>query len=179
MSNRPTKYVTGEVHIEEALAATAIFPTLDKAKAFLRDKGYRVDTRQLARWRDVTYADRYQEVRRELAPKLEEHLILDQRDNVRLAVEVERIALERTKRMLKAGELPDPARVARDVSQTRSQGIDKILALEGRPSRIVENRDVKELVNALVGMGVAEEVIQGEAREITAGAVEGQPQPED
>jgi hypothetical protein len=60
--------------------------------------------------------------------------------------------------LLNEGRIPDPSRVARDISQIRTQGIDKRLALQGRPTQIQANRSVDELVRALEGLGVAKQV---------------------
>jgi hypothetical protein len=44
------------------------------------------------------------------------------------------------------------------VAQVASQAIEKRLAIQGRPTQIVEHRDVAEIVRALEALGVVEVV---------------------
>ncbi len=161
------KYISSDVAVEQALSAVAVFPTLVEARKYLREQGYQTDIDKLRHWRDAKYHDRYLEIRKELAPQLEGVMAEDLLTNARYALEVQRIAITRTKKGLQDGTISDPARAGRDLSQIITQATDKRLALQGRPTRIVAQRGLKELVNALEGMGVAQEIIPGTAKEIT------------
>lgn len=151
-----------ELGHELVYGALVAFPDLEKAKACIEAQGYTITMPFLKTFvgggKSQKGIERYEQVRKQLAPQLEGSLASDLLDNARLATEVERVAIERTGQLLREGRISDPSRVARDLSQLRTQAIDKRLALQGRPSQIVENRNVDELVRALEGMGVAEQV---------------------
>lgn len=155
-----TQYIatTNDLGVDQALTAIIAYPTLEMAREYLKEHGYEADIKKLKAWRDVRFADRFQELRKEISPKIEAMLADDMLSNARLASEVEGIAIQHTKTMLEKGEVQDPSRVARDLSQVRSQAIDKRLALEGRPTKITETRNVEEVVRALEGLGVVKAV---------------------
>lgn len=113
------------------------------------------------------------ETRQQLAPKLEKLLTADLLDESMRATQVIGMAIQRTEERLVANMVADPSKVARDLAQVRTQGIDKRLALEGRPTSITESRSPDEIVRALEGMGVAKQVaIEGTAVEVEAEAHE-------
>lgn len=152
------------VAMELAIAALIAFQDLGEASAFMEREGYEVSPGKMGAIRNRGMApgsdfhDRFIERREEVAPRLEAMLAGDLLDNARFATNVERLALETTERLLREGRINDPSRVARDLSQIRTQAIDKRLALQGRPSQIVEKRSPDELVRALEGLGVARQV---------------------
>jgi hypothetical protein len=159
-----------DLAVEMVIDAMVAYPTLTMAKEFLKEHGYDTDLKKLKSWRDNKFADRYQKRRKELGPKIEAMLADDMLGNARLASEVEKLAIEQTAKLLKQGKVQDPSRVARDLKQTQTQGIDKRLAMEGRPTQIHESRNVDELVRALEGMGVARQV---EVTQIEQGGSDG------
>lgn len=143
--------------IERALTAVAVLPTLADAVAQLKDEGYTTTEVQLENWRK-SKAERYEEIRSELAPLLERHLANDMRSNAHLTVECERLVLEGAMKQIKEGRVSanEMPRMARDFSQVKAQSIDKLMTLEERPTHITENRTIEELGRSLVGLGVAE-----------------------
>jgi hypothetical protein len=157
---------TDQTGHQQALVAIACFPDLKQAKQYMSEQGYDLSIPALETIRR-NKGPELEKVREEVAPKLEASLANDMLDNARIATEVERLAIERTKTLLAEGRIADPSRVARDLSQIKTQSIDKRLALQGRPTQITEHRDVSELVNALVGMKVAEVVEVGALPEAT------------
>lgn len=151
-----------DLDIEKALTAMALTPTLEAAVERLGEMSYVCNVAYLKRLRDVDFADRYQQRRRELAPKIEEQAALDWMDGAITANQVVDLAVERTREMLSKGQVGDPARVARDLQQVATQKMDKVFASQGRPQKIIEHRDHTEILRALQAMGVAE-VIEGTA----------------
>jgi len=149
-----------DVAMELVYASLIAFPDLERASRFLAEQGYGCSTAKLAVFRDghTPKSEVFRERRHELAPKLEEALADDLLSEARLSTQVISMALESTQRLLNAGSVGDPARVARDLSQIRTQAVDKKLALQGRPTQISENRSIDELVRALEGLGVAQRV---------------------
>jgi hypothetical protein len=142
---------------EQAIVALALSPKISDAMAYMKSAGYQITEIQLENIKRNKAAE-VEKVRKQYAPQLEAKLTGDMLDEARYATEVINLAIQRTEERLKANLVIDPARVARDLSQIRSQGIEKKLALEGRPTSITENRTPDEIVRALVGMGVAKEI---------------------
>lgn len=145
------------IGVERALAAVAAFPTLSEAVEHLAANGYKTTETQLENWKR-TKADALEDIRTRMAPALEAHLANDMLEVAHLATTCERVAIERTLKLLEEGKIFDPSRVARDLAQVKAQSIDKRLALQGRPTQVVEHRDFGEIVSALEGMGVVESV---------------------
>jgi hypothetical protein len=148
--------VTDYEAIDMALHTLAIHSSVRQAHKYLADQGYRIELARLKRWRDEDYAERFEEIRSNLAPRLENTLANDMLATAREANEVARQAIETTRKRLNAGKIEDSSRVARDLSQVSVQSVDKRLALQGRPTHVTEHRNIGELVNALVGLKVAE-----------------------
>lgn len=169
------RYLTwkNELDVEQALHAIVAYPTLEQAVEYLKDQKRTTTVETLRVFRDVQFKDRYQKLREELAPTLEAMAADDMLDNARLAAEVERLAIEKTRELLVAGKITEPAKVARELSQVKTQSIDKRLALQGRPTQITERRDVSEIVNALVGMKVAVAIQPSEQPQLQEGEIDG------
>lgn len=107
------------------------------------------------------------EARQQMAPELERLLTADLLDESTRLTTVIGMAVQRTEERLVANTIADPAKVARDLSQIRSQAIEKKLSLEGRPEKITESRSPEEIVRALEGLGVARQVtIESTAEEV-------------
>ena len=68
------------------------------------------------------------------------------------------LAIQRTEERLRRNIEADPSRVLRDLSQVRTQAIDKRLALEGRPTQIIEKRSPDEILAKLEALGVVRQV---------------------
>ncbi len=152
---------------EQALAALAAYPDDEDAKACLESQDIKVSALMLANKR-VSSATKIEEIRKQIAPKLEGQLTGDLLDEARHATVVIEMAIKRTEERLEKNMIVDPSRVARDLSQLRTQAIDKRLALEGRPTSITESRSADEMIRALESMGVARQVtIESTAEELT------------
>ena len=163
------------VGVELVTSALIAYPDLTQAQQFMEDRGYTVTEAKLKVYRDGLQGTKYRETflkrREELAPILESQMADDMLENARYSTQVERFCIEKVQQLLEEGKVADPARAARDMSQIRTQAIDKRLALQGRPTEITQNRSIDELVNALVGMKVAERVdATTTAEEITEAA---------
>jgi hypothetical protein len=146
-----------DLHVEQALAAIAAYPRASEAQEFLKAQGIEMSPSTIKKYK-YEYYDRLAEIRKQLAPRIEATLADDMLDNARLATEVERLAIERTQELLDSGMCQDPSRVARDLSQIRTQAVDKRLALEGRPTQITAHRDIDEVVRSLESMKVIKQV---------------------
>ena len=108
----------------------------------------------LTSWAKERYPQRYQELREKYAPQLEAQLAHEFRDVAMLAVEVERLALEKAKTRLKAGDDMDPSRTAANSATVADKMSSKLLALTGRPTSIREDRSAEEIIRRLVQSGI-------------------------
>jgi hypothetical protein len=165
---------TKPVDLEIVFGALIAYPKDEDAKAFIEEHGYDISLAKVQVYRrgsqmvESPYFEPYQKRREQLAPRLEAKLADDMLSNAARITSVEAFCIEQVEEQLANGEVKDPARVARDLSQVRSQQIEKRLALQGRPTHIVEKRSVDELVKALEGKGLATQVdAESTAEEIT------------
>lgn len=118
----------------------------------LKEQGFDVPESTLRSWRDT---DEYEMIRSKYGHKLEEFMINELRERMVEQAEVERLALEKTRAALEAGDIKDPARTMRDIAHAKSQNIDKLRVMTGRPTDITEHRSLDELVKALAALGIA------------------------
>ncbi len=159
IAGKKLRHVTygNELDVERVITAMIVCDTTDDAIAMLQVEGLGADAVTLRNIRSE-HRRRIEERRDELAPALEGILANDLLDTARRAAVITSLALERAQEKLERGLVEDPARVARDVAQVASQAIEKRLAIQGRPTQIVEHRDVAEIVRALEALGVVEVV---------------------
>lgn len=154
---------TRPLDMELLISALIAFPDDGRVQSFMAERGVEMSVQKVGVYRrrgenpDSPLHSRFVERRRELAPELEKTLADDMLDLARLSTVAERLAVEETMRVLEAGEAKEPWRVARDLKQVSSQSVEKRLALEGRPEKVVETRSFEELERTLVAMGVLKE----------------------
>jgi hypothetical protein len=155
------KNLTRENPVSEqtAIAAMAAYPDINDAKDYLeRESGFcEVSVARLEQIKSYKAAD-LEEARRELAPLHESKLTNDMLDEARRVTSVIDLAVRRTERLLERDAVSDPAKAARDLGQLRTQSIDKRLALEGRPTAIIEKRSAEEILSKLEALGIAKRV---------------------
>ena len=144
---------------EMAIAALAAHKDLQQAKDYLeREHGYKeISIPRLESYKGACSTE-IEEARRELAPALELELTNNMLDEARRVTSVIDLAVRRTERLLERDAISDPAKAARDLGQLRTQAIDKRLALEGRPTQIIEKRSPDEILAKLEALGVVRQV---------------------
>ncbi len=150
--------VKNETHEKVALAAIAAHPTLPQACAYLKDVHGIVCSPKNLEEKSRMYREDLEQLREQLAPRVEAVRANDMLDNAGLATELERLCMEKLQIQLEQGRVKDPARVARDLADLKAKNVDKRLAVQGRPTQIVETRKVGEIVKALEGLGVAKQI---------------------
>lgn len=143
--------------MELALGVMAACPTLEEASERLEEQGMTVSASKLEVM-GRRFPERYEAARRQIAPQLEGLATGQMLDVTRLALAAQESAILRTQERLDDGLCADPSKVARDLADVMAKNVDKRLALEGRPTQIVENRDIGEIINSLVAMKVASRV---------------------
>lgn len=139
----------------------------------LKAQGKRTPTPvTLTAWSRDKYAARFNELSEKYAEQLEGQLIAEYRSLIRRALDVERLALDRTEARLKANEDNDPGRTAANLSRVSQSHTDKMLSLSGRPTAIKEDRGPEAVIAALVAMKVLKPLDDSnitEASQIEAG----------
>jgi hypothetical protein len=161
---------TKDVDMELLYAALIAYPANLDACQFMAEHRYDISEAKMDVYRRrcsnpaTPLFEGYQKRREQLAPRLEARLADDMLANAQRATNAEAYCIERIEDLLKEDRVQDPSRVARDLSQIRTQSIDKRLALQGRPTAITEHRSVDELARSLVAMNVAE-IVESTAEE--------------
>lgn len=159
-----------EVNLELALSAIAVCPTVAHATTLLKENYGVTATPLHLRHLATAHVEELQQLREKIAPKIEQAVATNMLSNVWEATEVENMAIERTREMLEEGRIADPSKVARDIADVKAKNVDKRLALEGRPQKVTEHRNLDEIVRALEGKGVAQRVdAEADAQELPSG----------
>jgi hypothetical protein len=145
-----------EEEVTAGLIAYIGSPTFAAAHETLATEGWEIPATTLKGWVNNSHIAEYERLREQYAPQIEARLANTFLDNARLASEVQRIAIEQTRDKLKKKSIAEPARVARDLGDAITKNIDKRLSLQGRPTKITTNRDIGEVVRALIGMNIVQ-----------------------
>lgn len=118
----------------------------------------------LKRWRKEERAA-YDAVRRDMAPRLEAVVIAEQYAFVLEAGRVKRLALAATEKAILEDQIPakDLPRALQAITTSEAISTDKILALSGRPTSVVEHRSSAELMRRLASLGA---IVDATATEI-------------
>jgi hypothetical protein len=157
-------YPSKPVDMELVYAALIAYPDNDSAIKFMEESGYEVSPAKMEVFRRGTtqptspYFEPFLKRREQLAPRLEAKLAEDLLSEASRATAAVSYCIEQTEQMLANGEIKDPARAARDLSQIRTQAIDKRLALQGRPTQISEHRNLDEILNKLESLGAVKSI---------------------
>lgn len=120
----------------------------------------------LRRWRRE-FAEEYERVRHELAPRLERVAVSEAYARVVELGELEALAIRKLQAAIEEDKIParDLPSALRNITTSKAINVDKILALSGRPTSVVEHRSAGELVRRLAALGA---VVDGSATEIPA-----------
>lgn len=149
----PPKHTEKEI-TESLMAMIAWAGNANAASRALKAKGISVSGTTLTQWTREKYYDRYDKMREQYAAQLEGQLAHEYRDIARLAVEVEREALEYMREYMKSGKERDPSRAAANAATVAAKMTDKVMSLTGRPTQIVETRNTEEILRSLAAKGV-------------------------
>jgi hypothetical protein len=147
-----------QAEIDDALTALIAYAGNAKgACEFLERENKRTPSPPtLLGWSRTRHWERYEQLRETVAAGREkslEHAFLDA--SIR-AGDTIMLAIDEAHRRLKEGLDQDPSRTAANLARVQQTSTDKRLALQGRPTRIVENRDVGEILRSLMAKGVIE-----------------------
>lgn len=117
-----------------------------EASRRLKKQGLDVHPRTLRSWREGIHANRYLELQRNQAPRIEAEMVNTSREIVIAANLATLEAVEATRAQVAAGEAKDPSTSARNLATTAGINVDKSLLIEGRPTIITSSDDVPALL---------------------------------
>lgn len=119
------------------------------------EHGLDIHPNTLAAWKGSTYKGEYDVLAADHSDTLEKELVDRVLENAGLALDAEKVALEKAKDMLESDDgHPDPARAARDLSNVKAQAVDKARLMQDKPTEIADARTIEETLKALVAGGV-------------------------
>lgn len=144
-----------DVGWELAITALAAYPTLQHAKEYMESQGYCDLSETAMNTVRLNCREQIADRRKELAPQREGRLADNLLSIAERASETTTLAVEHCMMLLESGKAHDPSKMARELQQVTTQAVDKRLALQGRPTQIVEKRNADELVRALESKGLA------------------------
>jgi hypothetical protein len=128
----------------------------------MKAAGVDIPRKTLTGWRDA-YPRRYQFHATQSARELEERIVTKQRAIASAALDVVQEAIEKEADRVKAGDVRDMAASARSLATTSAIATDKLLAMTGRPSAIVQHeRKPEQIIAKLQELGV----VEGTAEEV-------------
>jgi hypothetical protein len=142
--------------IDQALLQVALTGSPRRAHHRLASTGVEIPEDTIRTWAVYAYPRRLAHIRRTIAPQIERQIADDGREIAHTAGQAILEATAQTHEALINGEIREPYKVLRDLSITRGIALDKTLALEGRPERIVEyrNTDYDNALNTLKRLGI-------------------------
>ncbi len=109
----------------------------------------------LVKWRDETFRDSYADMAAEYAHKLESSIVHETREAIVTAGRVQREALEKAAALMgTATDAKTAAAIANDVSKVKAANTRDLLTLTGRPARITEDRDARQIMEAMLKRGL-------------------------
>lgn len=120
----------------------------------LAERGVTVPPQTLMDWTKTTHFVEFQRLRDEYAPQIEAQLAHQFRDVAAKSVTVQMKALEAAEKRLDAGLDEEPARTASFAARTGQTAVDKLMTLTNRPQRIVETRDIDEVLRSLAAQKI-------------------------
>lgn len=124
--------------------------------------GVKIPRKTLSQWRD-RYPRRLQFHATQSARELEERIVTKQRAIASAALDVVHEAIEKEAVRVKAGDVRDMSAAARNMATTSAIATDKLLAMTGRPSAIVQHeRKPEQIIERLKELGV----VEGTAEEV-------------
>jgi len=125
--------------------------------------GIKIPRKTLSQWKD-RYPRRLQFHATQSARELEERIVTKQRAIASAALDVVHEAIEKEAVRVKAGDVRDMSAAARNMATTSAIATDKLLAMTGRPSAIVQHeRKPEQIIERLKELGV----VEGTAEEVS------------
>lgn len=124
-----------------------------------------VTPQTLRKWKDDTYAKRYAELHDKYKDEIENDAIRRMRERLRLVDQAEMLAVTRVINELENQKLSgkDASQAALNMSRVKSQNVEKLMQLTGRPTQIIEDRSgavTEQVLRELMGTGVIKPILR-------------------
>lgn len=123
-----------------------------KAEAALTEEGHRIPRGTLDKWKRKQHADRYEEIKRDLIPKVFADVANEQAAIARRAAAGVNKAIDRAEELVADAKTSgEAARVAKDLETTTAIAIDKVRLIRGEPTNITATQDqsVEEILQTI------------------------------
>jgi hypothetical protein len=122
-----------------------------QAVAALKEMGLEVTQVRLKGWAEREHEDQYKAIRDKYQGEFEAEAIRDMRDHLRRAAEAERLLIQKAVDLVdKTFSAKDASVAALNMAKIKQSNVDKLLALTGRPSTIIEDRGVEPIIESLI-----------------------------
>jgi hypothetical protein len=121
----------------------------------------------LKEWRG-RFREEYERVCRDVAPRLEAIVVNECYARVIALGELETLAMEKLEAALANNEIParDLPGALRNITTSKAINVDKILALSGRPTQVIEHRSMPAIYERLSKLGALTKPVEGTATPI-------------
>lgn len=148
------------VEVTDALTALAFRAGRYKdAIVDVRAKGIDITEATLKTWATETYIEQYEHIRDKLRETYEEVAVMNMRDRINEADEVEKAAIKRVQDTILGTDNPkDAAQAAYYMSNVKKNNIEKMRLMTERPTEIVEDRTPEAALKSLVSRGIIKPV---------------------
>lgn len=119
--------------------------------ATLKEMGLEISQARLKGWAERDHADQYKNIREKYQGEFEAEAVRDMRDQMRAAAEAERLLIQKAVDLVdKTFSAKDASVAALNMARIKQTNVDKLLALTGRPSTIIEDRGVEPVIESLI-----------------------------
>lgn len=156
---RPPRHDEQEIELGLTVLALSAGNCGRAARRLKQEHGVAIHRVTLSRWRDA-YASRYEEVRLERAPQIQERIAAATEEVALRGAELTMATLHEYEQHI--GELTprELSSAARDMSVITGVAVDKTLHSRERPivARTRETRDIGEIIRSLESLGVLHEI---------------------
>jgi transposase-like protein len=109
----------------------------ERASQELAENGHQIAPRTLRDWRNKHH-DRYEELRRHVAPKVMEEVADDSAALLRRLIRMENAALDRLEAEIPEMKGADAARALQQLAVSKGINTEKVLLVRGQPTQIIE-----------------------------------------
>jgi hypothetical protein len=160
-----------EQDIERSLTALAIYGNAPAARAYLLRSIDPIapSTASILDWRAAD-PDRWERISVTRARLIDELCVDEYRKVLIQGTAATLLAIEKSSEELKSGKTRYPDAAAKNLAQATGIAADKLAALLGKPTQIVEHRGTVDVLAAMERDGLLTHVVDGEAVEVPVNA---------
>lgn len=140
----------------------------------LKEQGHEITRSSLERWRLYDKTDRYEEIRRQVVPRILDGIAAEAEDVIRTASSLELKLLTQLHDQADAGEIKDPSSALQKASVAKGINLTHLMPLRNKPSQIVEYRHAEDILREIEAIvpGSVRYDVDGEAEELPASSAD-------